>query len=56
MARHILSVEEKLKGIRRGIRTLEKKPGGPTWLIPSMKKYARKLAEQLRRGDAPTAS
>jgi hypothetical protein len=56
MAGHVLTVEEKLKGIRRGIRALEKNRKGPTWLIPSMKKYQRRLEEQLKRGDTRPAA
>jgi hypothetical protein len=56
MARHILTDEQKLQGIRRGIRVLKKKRGGPKWLIPSMKKYERRLAEQLKRGHSPEAA
>ncbi len=48
MARHELTTEEKLRGLRRGIRKLRQKRGGPKWLIPSMRKYERRLREQLK--------
>jgi len=60
MARHKLTEEQKLRGVQRGIRVLERKrknrTGGPTWLIPSMKRYERKLTEQLKRGNSPEAA
>jgi hypothetical protein len=56
MARHVLTTEEKLRGIRRGIRTLKNKRGGPKWLVPSMKRYERKLTAQLKRGNSPDVS
>lgn len=39
-----------LRGLRKGIRVLERKRGGPKWLLPGMKKYARKLAAEIRAG------
>ncbi len=49
MAKHVLTPEQQLKGVRKAIRTLTRKRGGPKWLLPSMKRYARKLAGQAGR-------
>lgn len=49
MSHYEMSTEEKLRGVRKGIRTLIKKRGGPKWLVPSMRRYERKLAEQVQR-------
>jgi len=47
MSPYKMTVEEKLRGIRKGIRTLRKKRGGPKWLIPSMRRYERELLKKL---------
>ena len=53
MARHQLTPEEKLRGVRRAIRKLKmkkkKRQSCPHWLIPSMQKMERQLSEQLKR-------
>lgn len=46
--RHRLSKADQLRGIRRAIRVLRKKRGGPKWLLPSMRRYERKLAAEVR--------
>jgi hypothetical protein len=53
MARHVLTDEQKLRGLRKGIRILKKKRGGPKWLIPSMEKYLERLkkAQSSRQGN-----
>jgi len=55
---HVFTIDEKLRGIRKGIRTLKKKRTGPTWLIPSMEKYVRKLKQkqQATRGNTRPAA
>jgi hypothetical protein len=53
MPRHVLTTKEKLRGLRNGIRKLKEKRGGPKWLIPSMKNYERRLAEQLKSEQSP---
>jgi hypothetical protein len=50
MARYLMSTEEKLRGVRKAIRTLQKKRDGPYWLIPKMKQYADRLANELKQG------
>lgn len=47
--RHKLSESERLKGLRKGIRTLEKKRGGPKWLLPSMRAYEKRLSQKVSR-------
>lgn len=48
MASHRLSVEDRVKGLRKGIRVLSRKRGGPKWLLPSMKRYLKRLEAQKR--------
>jgi len=45
MAKHKLSRLERLKGLRKCLRS----PRTPKWLRPSISGYAAKLASQLRR-------
>ncbi len=49
MALHKLTLEEKVRGIRKNIRVLSRKRGGPKWLLPSMRVYLKKLQEQIKR-------
>ena len=49
MASHRLSAEDRIKGLRKGIKVLSRKRGGPKWLLPSMKRYLKKLEAQHRR-------
>jgi len=46
--RHRLSKREQLRGVRKGIHVLKRKRGGPRWLIPSMEKFAKRLAAEIR--------
>jgi len=50
MATYRMSTEEKLRGCRKAIRVLERKRGGPKWLLPGMRKYAGQLADELKAG------
>lgn len=50
MARYEMSLEEKLRGCRKAIRVLERERGGPKWLLPGMRKYARRLSDKLKAG------
>jgi len=50
MARYQMSLEEKLRGCRKAIRVLKRKRGGPKWLLPGMRNYARRLADELKAG------
>lgn len=45
-----MSTEEKLRGCRKAIRVLQRKRGGPKWLLPGMRNYARQLADELKAG------
>jgi hypothetical protein len=56
MTRHVLTTEERLRGVRNGIRALKRKRSGPKWLIPSMKEQERKLLERLKRENPPEAT
>ncbi len=46
--RHRLSKQEQLAGVRKGIRVLSKKRVGPKWLLPAMRRYAQRLAAEVR--------
>ena len=46
--RHRFPKRVQLRGVRKAIRTLTKKGGGPKWLLPSMRKYEKQLAAQVR--------
>ena len=46
--RHRFSKEVQLRGVRKAIRALKKKRGGPKWLLPSMKRYEKRLAAEVR--------
>jgi hypothetical protein len=48
MASHRLSVADRIKGLRKGIKVLSRKRGGPKWLLPSMKRYLKTLEAQRR--------
>jgi hypothetical protein len=48
--RHRLNKAEQLRGVRKAIRVLRQKRGGPKWLLPSMRRYERKLAAEVRGG------
>jgi len=50
MASYRMSKEERLRGCRKAIRVLERKRGGPKWLLPGLSKYARKLADEVKAG------
>jgi hypothetical protein len=50
--KHRFTPEQRLRGLRKAIRTLEGKRGGPKWLLPSMRRYERKLTEEIRAGGA----
>jgi hypothetical protein len=43
MPRHRLSLEEQLKGVEKAIKSKRTKP----WLKESMRRFARKLREQI---------
>lgn len=49
MASHRLSVQDRIKGLRKGIKVLSRKRGGPKWLLPSMKRYLKRLQAEDRR-------
>jgi hypothetical protein len=44
MARHRLTRLEQLKGLRKAVRS----PRTPSWLKPSIRRYLRKIEEELR--------
>ena len=46
--KHRLSKSQQLRGVRKAIRTLRNKRGGPKWLVSSMQRYAKKLAAEVR--------
>ena len=46
--KHRLSKREQLRGVRKAIRTLREKRGGPKWLLPSMRRYEKRLAAEVR--------
>lgn len=48
--RHRFDKRTQLRGIRKAIRTLQKKRGGPKWLLPSMRRYEKRLATEVRQG------
>ncbi len=45
---HRLTKREQLRGVRKGIRVLSRKRGGPKWLLPSMRRYEKRLAAEVR--------
>ncbi len=45
---HRLSKREQLAGVRKAIRVLRKKRGGPKWLLPSMSRFEKRLAAEVR--------
>jgi hypothetical protein len=47
MARHELTIREKLRGLSRAINTLKRKRRGPTWLLPSIREYRKRLLREL---------
>ncbi len=49
MARHVLTTEERLRGVRAAIRKMRRTKRGPVWLIPSMERHAEKLQDRLDR-------
>jgi len=46
--RHPLSRAQMLKGVRKAIRKLKKERRGPKWLLPSMRRYKKRLAAEVR--------
>jgi hypothetical protein len=40
--------QTQLRGLRKGIRTLKNKRDGAKWLLPSMRRYEKKLAAEVR--------
>jgi hypothetical protein len=54
MPRHVMTPAERLRGIRKAIRTLRSRRGGPKWLLPGLQKYEKKLAREVRDAKAET--
>jgi len=47
MARHKLTRLEQLRGLRKAVRS----PRTPAWLKPSIRRYLRRIEEELRHGN-----
>ena len=47
MARHKLTRLEQLRGLRKAVRS----PRTPSWLKPSIRRYLRKIEEELLNGN-----
>ena len=46
MARHKLTRLQQLQGLRKAVRS----PRTPSWLKPSIRRYLRRIEEELRHG------
>lgn len=54
MPRPKLTKEAQLRGIRKAIRTIDRKRVSPKWLLPGMRKFARKLEQEIANGGEGT--
>jgi len=54
--RHRFPKKVQLAGVRKAIRTLQKKRSGPKWLLPSMRRYEKRLAAEARDGQQRRAT
>jgi hypothetical protein len=50
MPRPKLTKEAQLRGIRKAIRTIDRKRVSPKWLLPGMRRFARKLEAEIGGG------
>lgn len=47
---HRLSLDDQIRGLKKGIWKIQHNPKGPKWLIPGMRAYIKRLEkEKLRR-------
>ena len=54
MPRPKLTKEAQLRGIRKAIRTIDRERVSPKWLLPGMRKFARKLEQEIAQGREDT--
>jgi hypothetical protein len=54
MPRPKLTKEAQLRGIRKAIRSIERKRLSPKWLLPGMRRFARRLEAEIGEGSRNT--
>ena len=47
MPRPKLTKEAQLRGIRKAIQTIQRKPVSPKWLLPGMRRFAKRLESEI---------
>ena len=50
MPRPKLTKEAQLRGVRKAIRSIERKPVSPKWLLPGMRRLVKRLESEISDG------
>jgi len=51
-----MTLDQQIAGVRRAVKTLSSQRGGPTWLLPSLRKRLRHLIAERKRRTTSSAN